>query len=170
MTDLWERQQDEPDEAFRAFVYYRDMPLPRKVDAYGAFPVAQMFRWHKQWAWTIRARAYDNHLSSFAVECKKAEIAKSSKTIAEEHIAILADMRVFLQLEVGKLLEQASALGGGAMVKPSELGRLLDITVKLDRLVRGESTEKVETVDLSHMTDDELEAFNELSRKAGGKK
>lgn len=169
MSELWERQEGEPDEAFRAFVYHRDMPLPRKVDAYGQTPVAQMFRWHKQWAWSIRTRAYDNHLSAFAVECKKAEIAKSSKVIAEEHMAILSDMRVFLQLEVGKLLESASALGGGAMVKPSELGKLLDITVKLDRLVRGESTEKVETVDLSHMTDEELETFNELSKKAGGK-
>lgn len=169
MSDLWERQADEPDDAFRAFVYFRDMSLPRKVDAYGPFSVAQMFRWHKEWAWPIRARAYDNHLSAFAVACKKEEIAKSSKTIADEHIAILSDLRGMLQFEVAKLVEQSTSSAGNTIMRHGDMVKMLDTVVKLDRLVRGESTEKVETVDLSHMTDEELEAFNELSKKAGGK-
>lgn len=167
MSELWDRQDGETDEAFRAFVYYRDMPMPRRVDAWGQYGVAQVFRWHKEWAWNIRARAYDNHLSSFAVRCKEAEIAKSSKTIAEEHMAILADLRNVLQQEVAKLVEQSTSSAGGPVMRTGDMVRMLDSVVKLDRLVRGESTEKIETVDLSHMSDEELETYVELSKKAG---
>lgn len=167
MTDLWERQEGEGDDAFRAFVYFRDMPLPRKVDALGPNSVSQMFRWHKEWAWPIRARAYDNHLSAFAVKCKEAEIAKSSKTIAAEHMSILSDMRTVLQQECAKLLEQSTSSAGQTIMKHSDMSKMLDTVFKLDRLVRGESTEKIETVDMSDMTDEELAQFIELSKKAG---
>lgn len=75
--------------------------------------------------------------------------------------------------EAEKLLESSKAMGGNPYLKPADIAKIATAVITLDRLVRGQSTEKVETVervDLSHMSDEDLEAFNELSKKAGGGK
>jgi hypothetical protein len=51
-------------------------------------------------------------------------------------------------------------------VKPSELIKLAETVIKLDRLVRGEATDRTENdVDFSQYTVDELRKLNELLTK-----
>ena len=70
--DLWDRLQNEPERAYRAFEVYRNLPSRERtlIAAYrqhvgnpdAAKASDTWSRWSSEFAWRERAAAYDNHL------------------------------------------------------------------------------------------------------------
>src|SRR5919112_6098710 len=72
--ELWDRLENEPDRAYRAFECFLNLPSGERtlLEAYrqhvgnpdAAKPSDTWSRWSSQFAWRERAAAYDDHLAS----------------------------------------------------------------------------------------------------------
>lgn len=92
------------------------------------------------------------------------------KHIDETTEALLSDMLNMVRLESAKWLEAAKQFKGPSILKPGELAKLADTVIKLDRLVKGESTVNIasEHHDLSELSLDELRTLQALTQKVEG--
>ena len=64
---LWERQPKESEQAWEAFLTYRDMEPPRKVQAVAdklSKSRQQITKFKVNWFWDERVRAYDNEIQN----------------------------------------------------------------------------------------------------------
>ena len=187
--ELWERQPGETANTFGYFVIYRDMRYPKATDGTavtdGTVPytkrslrkvaeitgvdLRQIMRHNEKGSWQKRVEAYDAHVDRTVREANEAAIRK----MTQEH-ALLAQQMI--RKATKRLLtipeDQISA---------AELVRMVDVAVKVERLSRGESTEnqavthngevevKRETgLDLSGLSNEELEQFEQLIAKING--
>jgi hypothetical protein len=67
MARPWDRRKGESEEAYEAFIRYRDMAEGRSIDAVGkegGKGRGILERWSARYHWVERARIWDNHLQS----------------------------------------------------------------------------------------------------------
>lgn len=98
MPEPWDRQQDENERAFAAFVAYRDLGAERTVpDAYRQAkrkPDAKQAdgtwnKWAKQYRWRERALAWDRHLSGkAAIGAARVAEAEGEKWAERRRVAL----------------------------------------------------------------------------------
>jgi|WetSurMetagenome_2_1015567.scaffolds.fasta_scaffold25325_5 hypothetical protein len=167
---VWERQPCEPEAEWRAFLTYRDMPRPRSfrlVSGYLGLAQSRISSWAYAWMWKDRANLYDRQ--AFAAEWQ--EHAAKQAARKEESEALIDKATQLAYRELAHRLEDIDPSTGRplAPLKDAQLVRLVESVIKLDRLVHGESTEKIETtgsVDLKKLSDDELAQYMALLDKA----
>jgi len=164
----WERQEAEPDDAWTAFRMYRDqMTGPGATRSYARLGVRleTALAWMNKYQWKERCLAWDRHVDEIRQEEKTALLAQDAREVTASHMAMVATGKSLVSRELAKL-DALSAKAGEAPgpFTLHALTRLAEVTVKLDRLVRGESTEKIE-VDLSKLTDEELSAYEKILEK-----
>lgn len=164
----WLRFEAETEKEFEAFCQYRNQPIPRSLArVYGTTKAVQV-EWYHKHRWVDRCKAWDRHLDSIRLKEQEEIVKQTAREITGEHMRLLKDLRAVAAIEAEKFAAQALA-GELPSVKVGELTKLAELVVKLDRLVRGESTDKVETaVDLSHLSTEELLDAEELLKKLGG--
>lgn len=171
LPEPWERQANESEEAWLSFRAYRDMhPSERLIKRAGVHRVTTLSKWYRDHNWDDRVKAYDAHFDKLSVEERERIYARAAKEIATDHMMILADMREFLFGEWRKYVEASRSTEMHGLAKPETLVRMAETVVKLDRLVRGESTENVNTkteIDTSKLSLDELRTLEGLLSKAG---
>lgn len=83
--DAWERQNDESEKAYEAFVIYRELGAERsttKVSERLGKSLALIQRWCRTHKWVDRCRAYDNHLDEKA----RAEALAKYRKMNARHI------------------------------------------------------------------------------------
>lgn len=132
----WERQPNESDKAFEAFVCYRDMGADRSINA-----VAQKLsksrtliaKWSSQWGWVDRAAAYDNDLERQAHREKKKLVSDTRKR----------------QLQIAMQLEK-KALEALNMLKPEEMSsrdikEMLRLATDIERKLLFDDEQATET-------------------------
>ena len=132
-----ERRPGEGQEAFAAFARYRGMGSERSTAR-----VAQEFgkskrlieRWSSRWDWVRRAAEWDRVLDRARRETHLRAITE----MAERH----AKMAVAVQ---GRVITRLNQLDP-AELSPSDLIRWFEISVKIERLSRGEPTESTQLV------------------------
>ena len=164
----WERQEGESEKAFEAFVIYRDLGQDRTITA-----VVKRLeksrnlidRWKEKFNWFERVRLYDNEIEKRAL----IKAVRERKSMSERHIKIAMQMQK-------KALEALQLLPIEDM-SSKDITNMMETAAKLERLSRGEATEKTENiteiagelkvnkVDLSVLSDRELELLNELTDK-----
>jgi hypothetical protein len=166
MASSWDPWPGESAKAYAAFCLYRDLGPRRSLDAAsrsyhgshregvdllsGRLPRASgtIRRWAHCWNWQARARAWDQE----AERIKQAEQRAALQEMAERH----AKEALMMQNKAIERLRQ---------LRPEELGTretlaYLVEAAKLERLARGEPTERVSQEhhfdQLQELTDDEL--------------
>lgn len=166
----WERQPGEPDEAWLAFRAYRDSPPhARRVSRTIAVQALTLGKWFREWNWRQRVDAYDAVTDEIVLEERRALQRQTARELALDHMTMIADFRDFVGTEMAKWVTLAKENEGTAPnVKPQDLAKIADVAVKLDRLVRGETTESIGTpnLDLSKLNPEDLEAMLVLLDKA----
>lgn len=168
LPELWERQDGESAQAFQAFAVYRDMGTERslvKVAQTLGKSKALMERWSVRWQWVARANVWDDELDRQS----RRELEKGITEMRKNHANIAKAMLV-------KALKALQKIPDDEMT-PRDVASMVDVAAKLERISRGEATEKTEsktelagelkvnTVDLSLLSDDELEVLSELADK-----
>jgi hypothetical protein len=175
MAAPWERWPGESAKAYVAFCLFRDLGPRRSLDAAsrryhhpgpeappppgGRLPRASgtIRRWAQRWSWVERARAWDQ---------------ETERLQQVEHLAAIQEMAQRHAKEA--LLMQNKAIERLRQLRPEELGAretlaFLVEAAKLERLARGEPTERVTQEhhfnDLKELSDDELAAI--ISRGRG---
>jgi hypothetical protein len=167
----WERQTKESVVAFEAFAEYRDMGAERshaKVAKKVGKNKGLIARWSRIHGWTARIEAWTDEQDRITRE----ELLKGITAMRKNHAEIANQMLV-------KALKALLGLPTEEMTM-QDIARAVDVATKLERLSRGEATERTESkteiaggvtvndgVDLDKLTDDELATLNELLNKSG---
>lgn len=138
----WERLENESSVNFEAFAIYRDMGRERSLSK-----VAErlnksetlMGRWSGKYDWVKRAAAWDDEQDRIAREIAQKEQAEEIKKMRRRHAALAKKM-----LDTADAALDAFDLDD---IKPSDVGRLVDIASKLERISLGDAGEVVEERD-----------------------
>lgn len=188
--ELWERLPNESPAQYEKFCAYRDMrylgangekPKPgdlRRPDMTirrsirGLADAMKMSRkalepLSVRFSWVERAEAYDEYILQRIQEKHEADILKMHET----HATIAAQM---LKKATARLLTLPET-----EISPSDIARLVDIGVKIERLSRGEATENQqisgdinthhqESIDLSRLTDEDLRRLAAIGGEPDG--
>ncbi|PFP29391.1 hypothetical protein COJ96_10835 [Bacillus sp. AFS073361] len=128
----YERREGESVKAFEAFKVYRDMGMDRSLAKVGeklGKSTTLMERWSSKYEWVERSQAYDDDIDRKAI----IENEKKRKEMVKRH----AQAATMFQ---SKVVERLNGLDPKEL-SPSELIRWFDISVKIERLSRGESTD-----------------------------
>ena len=155
-----------------AFLSYREQTTPRSHRRVAVRGVLQkpgdVAAWMAQWRWTERVRAYDAWLDLRVAEERAKALGSDLKAVTARQAQLLAACHDLVFAEVSKIVANAEMSDLPAL-KVSDLIRLMDITIRSDRLIRGEVTEsvevKAESYDLSKLSIDDLRALKELRSK-----
>jgi hypothetical protein len=141
MTDVWDRLPEESGDAWESFRNYRNAgpqrtmadtarKMGRKPGTF--YKLARIYRWEE------RARAYDEHIE--AIDLKKTEIL--TEVNAERRIKLARGLQ---EVALSRIEEWRRDVSEGAIppLSPTEVAKLAEVGVKLERMEIGESTENV---------------------------
>ena len=162
----WHRQPEEPEDAWNAFVAYRDQVGARSIPRVGG-QLQKLYDWANSFAWRERVREFDAHYQAIRDEERAALLQEDERNTTAERLRILASAKSLAGRELAKLdrMSQESGEMPGPFTLTSVV-RLLDVAVKLDRLERGKSTEHIEAdLDFAKLTPEERAQYQEILKK-----
>lgn len=170
----WNRQPCDTEARWRAFQTYRDLPPPRTIGALAKAlgrSTRSLEMWSREDAWPERCADFDRYLDAKRVTVIEDVLAEDARAVANRHASIARDA---IEVAHAQVRQWLADLAEGILPEPwspSEVRGMLKDMITLERLVRGEATERVEHglsgVDLSKLTIDELEDLRRLEAKAG---
>ena len=168
----WNRQPCDVEVRWRGFKAYRDQVPPRTVRA-ASEAVGRSYEllrvWAKQDAWRERCMAYDRFLDETRVTVITDVLSEDARVVANRHASIARDAIECAHSVVRGWIEKIAVGERLEGWTPNEVRSMLRDMITLERLVRGEATERVEVgvVDLGKLSIDELEQLRALEGKAG---
>lgn len=166
------RLDNEPDEAWEAFILYRDQGLGRTV-----ISVAKqlsktrqlLYKWAKQYHWKERASLWQREIDGRAT--KQELLDRQAAQI--RHIRIARRQQAFAGGQMEKHAALADELEKTAHVDADKAAKIESEAVKLERLILGDPTERTENtgaLDWSNLDADEIIMFKALIVKLKGGK
>lgn len=165
----WNRQPFDGPEAWPAFLSYLKMPRPRSVQALAhrlGLPYEKMRKWYRDNGWKLRTKAFEDHIQNNWNDAVVATVVSSAEEVAERHLSIVRKGLELAHDQVDKLLNAAKQDMMHGLLTPSETIRLLETCIKLERLVMGDSTGKLDVnLDLSALNEEELITLQQAQQK-----
>lgn len=139
----YDMMEGETSKAFSAFRLYRDMkPDDRSMDKVAkklGKSNRQIEKWGRRWKWVDRAREYDDAMDKIRVESQENEV----KEMAKRHTQIAHAFQGVVAAKMGEykgIIESGQSLD----IRPREVATFADLGIKIERLVKGEPTERIE--------------------------
>ena len=171
----WTRQPCDTEARWRCFQAYRDQPPPRTMqgasNALDGYDLRTLQRYGARDGWPDRCAALDRYLDEQRVSVIVDVLAEDARAVANRHAAIARDAITCAHSVVQDWLVRIASgehLDGWS---PGEVRGMLRDMIVLERLVRGETTERVDHglsgVDLSRLSMSEIETLRLLEAKAG---
>lgn len=168
----YERRKDETDPAWAAFVLYRDAGLDRsltRVSQDAGKDRSLMEKWSSRHEWRKRVVAYDME----ADRRKRIGDLKGVEDMRRRHTRAAIALQDLGLAELTKLAKDAKRMAKVTLLDPALILKLIEQGAKLERLVRGEPGEIVEThtdaVDLSTVSTDDLKALRRVRQQLRAK-
>jgi hypothetical protein len=166
-VNTWDRQINEHDSAWTAFYRYRDLPLPRPpvrdfAAAIGQAP-GRVAGWSMTYTWPSRLLAWDQHLDGR----RQAVVETAVEEMARRHIGLAHAFQAIAVRAAEKIAEDLQ--NDLARMTPRDAIRIADVAVKMERLSRGEATERVEGTDYSKCSPEQLAALESIAKTLDGK-
>ncbi len=131
-VESWERQGGESVQAFEAFAVYRDLGQARSVTKVAREldkSRALVGRWSRQFAWVLRASAYDREQDRLFLS----EQAQARREIARRHAKLA-------QAVQSKAVARLQTLDPRELT-PSDLLRYIQVAAEIERRAVGEAPE-----------------------------
>lgn len=170
----WDRQADESELSYRGFTFYVEASRPRQlaeVARYLRIPMHQTIDLATANDWRARVRAYDEFVDRSQQQEFDEILGESERDIALRNLSLVRTASELAKLELSKLLVASRESEAPMIHRQADTIKMLDASVKLERLIRGQATEifgkAAPTLDLSTFTLEEIEAFQVLAAKAG---
>lgn len=117
-------------------------------------------------AWKDRAQAWDAHLDTMRTKAIETEVQEDAKAIARRHAKALRLAFSISERELELLHTAAKNQTMHGLINPGEARRLLETAIKLERLMIGEVTERVDTgPDLSRLDLEDLRRLKDMAKK-----
>lgn len=140
MSKPWERQPGESMKAFKAFTIYRDLgPLERSQEkvkeALERSSRTMISDWSVKFNWKKRVEAWDDEQDRII----RADHLKEIKEMRKRHAKLANDMLTKAEKALEKISDEE--------ISAKEIGQLVDIASKLERISLGDSGDVIETRD-----------------------
>jgi hypothetical protein len=169
VSNLWDRWEGEPDDAWNAFRAYLDMPPDRRrIDKTSVARKETIGRWYRDFDWYKRVTAFDEQNEAiYTAELRREYLNKAAVEHARYTETQLSDMQELWDREIVKLLDSVRK-SDQYILKVRDLLKLGEMKFKMERLLSGQTTENVGTteIDYDNLSADELLKLNELMEKA----
>lgn len=165
----WARQPFETDLGFALFGEYLGLPLPRQLTKLRQHQLtwSQLSETAFNGHWKERAALWDEHLAKIRSETLERVTEETAAQVAARQVRLTKRMQSIADLELAKL-ERVVAQNDFTAVELRDVIRLALNGIKLERLVRGEVTERVETgPEVGALSLEELREARRLQAKAG---
>lgn len=152
--ELWDRQPDENDKAWRAFVAYRDAGLHRRYQD-SQLPFADTAKLAAAHGWAERVRAFDTWAEKIRQDERERTIRAVEAKITQEatETACMA-IQVAANSLRAALLRQAES-PTAEVIDPKLAIKLLSDGVKTLNLVQGKPTDNLQ-ISLADLTPEEI--------------
>ncbi|WP_145497479.1 hypothetical protein [Streptomyces sp. CFMR 7] len=161
-VESWERQSGESVQAFEAFAVYRDLGPARSVTKVAREldkSRALVGRWSRQFAWVMRATAYDREQDRLFL----AEQAVARRELARRHAKLA-------QAVQSKAVARLQTLDPREL-SPSELLRYFQVAAEIERRAVGEAPvagaveDRGQDADVAGLSDEERRARMDQLRR-----
>ncbi|MGH3368535.1 MAG: hypothetical protein ACRDPR_00900 [Nocardioidaceae bacterium] len=161
-VESWERQSGESVQAFEAFAVYHDLGPARSVTKVAREldkSRALVGRWSRQFAWVMRATAYDREQDRLFL----AEQAQARREIARRHAKLA-------QAVQSKAVARLQTLDPREL-SPSELLRYVQVAAEIERRAVGEAPvagsveDRDQGADVAALSDEERRARMDQLRR-----
>jgi len=132
--EIWERFERETRKAYDAFCKYREMGKGRsyaKIEEKFGLNRCSVERWGKTWKWVERVDQWDRHMDKILEK----RLRDDAIDMRERHTKQAMAMQ-------SKVINRLNTLNEAELTVP-DLLKMFDVSVKVERLSRGESTENV---------------------------
>jgi len=176
----WSRQPFDTERRWRAFVTYRELPPPRSIrrcsealadPATGKpFDVRTLEQWSGENAWPERCLEYDRHLDAERVKATASILAEDARTTAAFHAELLRKLQLAAAAKAEQYLDRIATGDKLDEWTVADVRGIVKDCITLERLVRGQATERVDVnagANLSALTLEEIEQLQRLYEKAG---
>lgn len=130
----WNRQPDENEEPYEAFLIYRDMPMPRALRAVAdqlGKQYSLISRWKRLHRWDERVRLYDAFMLTSTDDGKIAVLNAIQNTVLQEAALDYRSLRALWERELHRL--EVAQVGDDTVTSLHALIRARD---SLDRFAR----------------------------------
>lgn len=169
----WHRLPGEGELPFALFQQFLAASVPRDLRAFGrrsgfavSWATLETYAW--EWEWSERARLWDAHLDHIRISTIERVTEQTAEEVAHRQLKLLVRMQMLADGEISKLLKISQESDVPGVVTARDAARLALIGVRLERLVRGEATEKIEQgPDMSKYSVEDLRQLRALQEKAG---
>jgi len=171
-SESWEKLETETAKSYAAFCLYRDLgPSKRSYEAVTSVlhpgkpgNISGICRWSRTHNWQERVEAWDKELD----RQRRTTILEANKAVITRHIELAQAM-------LNKGLE-AFKLAKAEEINVDQARLLIEAGTKLERLARGEATERIETgngisiyeTEFTRLTEGELRKVIELAGRSEG--
>lgn len=173
MAQLWEKQPWESDREFLWFQEYLHAGARRGLSGLASragcpYTSQQLATVARENHWHDRATLWDRHLAALRTKAVEDFVEESAQEEARRHRTFTRLALNLATSELSKLWAAASQATMHGTIRPETAIRMGGEAVKLDRLIRGQTTENTgHQVDLGHLSDDELRSLDTVLAKVG---
>ena len=167
----WVRQPFDTDLTWALFSDYLALAIPRRLQDIrpAGYTWTQIERFAAENFWRERAAMWDDHLAEIRTLTIERVTEETAEEVARRQLTLCKAMQELAGLEINSLLKLARKAGDyPGTIQPRDALRFAANGVRLERLIRGEATERTETgPDVSTLSLEELRAARDLQAKAG---
>lgn len=144
MSNAWDRQDRETDASWAAFTVYKNLgPCERTVRRVVENPAIKakeytVRTWFKKYDWKERVEGFDAQIQT------EMDLAFADKkvTAIDRRMALADKMQDVAEAQLKRWLSDIE-IGRSPQLTPMEVAKLIEVSIKIQRLEMGQSTENV---------------------------
>jgi hypothetical protein len=166
--ELWDRLENEPERAFRAFESYRNLPSGERtlITAYrrhvgnphAAKPSDTWSRWFRQYAWRERAAAYDAHINRLREKSMEKVIQQEAEEQARQAERMRGRFNELMTIAYGEAMEYLENGDFAQQMRPQDVVNILKVHLEVVERKGGFDPPQQDT----EWTEDELAEFDRI--------
>ncbi|MDQ3864050.1 MAG: hypothetical protein M3317_11240, partial [Actinomycetota bacterium] len=166
----WDRLENEPERAYRAFESYRNLPSGERtlIAAYrghvgnpdAAKPSDTWSRWCGEFAWRERAAAYDDHFESMRREAYERVIEEEAQREAREIERMRGRFNELMTVAYEKVIDYLESEDFVQQMRPQDAINIMKLHLEVTQKLVDTNTQAIDSVvDLS---EDELRELDRI--------
>jgi hypothetical protein len=166
--ELWDRLENEPERAYRAFEVYRNLPSAERtlIAAYrqhvgnpeAAKPSDTWSRWSSEFAWRERAAAYDAHIDRLRQKWMEKVIQQQAEEQARQVDRIRGRFNELMTVAYERAIEYLESEDFVRQMRPQDVINIMKLHLEVIQKLEDTHTQSTDSVvDLSEDEQRELD-------------
>jgi hypothetical protein len=154
--ELWDRLENEPERAYRAFESYRNLPSGERtlIEAYrqhvgnphAAKPSDTWSRWSREFAWRERAAAYDAHIDRLREKSMEKVIQQEAEEQARQLERMRGRFNELMTITYEKVIEYLESEDFVQQMRPQDVINIMKLHFEVTQKLRDTNTQTPDSV------------------------